>query len=214
MHAGDTSSSENADQASVDERIRLIIDTQDPNLVDDLRHLNSGRPPKYDLFWDQCNKYLEEVVETPVDERRHGEVTHLAKALSTRDLLNQVAKQCPVGVPVPSKQWLRLRFWPKNPSLKTALQYTGKLKVKFMVQARQLRHAHDDAHYCSTLFRYLRELSIKFRKYCHLICMDDKHKCKVGEPNLPVAAVDRGKQVIVSTTCRHQRCSTRSIKPY
>lgn len=202
MHAGDSSSSENADQAIVDDRIRLIIDTQDPDIVDDLRHLNSGRPPKYELFWDQCNKYLEEVVETSVDERRHGEVVHLAKALSTRDLLNQVAKKCPEGIPIPSKQWLRLQFWPKNPSLKSALQYTGKLQVKFMIQARQLRKAHVDAHYCSALYRYLREMSVKFRKHCHLICMDDKHKCKVGEPDLPVAAVDRGKQVIVSTTGR------------
>lgn len=30
--------------------------------------------------------------------------------------------------------------------------------------------------------------------------MDDKHHCKVGEPGLPVAAVERGKQVIVSTS--------------
>ena len=122
----------NADLASVDERIRLIIDTQDPAFVNDLRHLNSGRPHKYDLFWDQCNKYLEKVIETPVDERRHSEIPHLAKALSTRYLLNEVAKQCPEGVPVPSKQWLRLQFWPKNPCLKSALQYTGKLKVKFI----------------------------------------------------------------------------------
>ena len=29
--------------------------------------------------------------------------------------------------------------------------------------------------------------------------MDDKHRCKVGEPGYPVAAVERGKQVIVNT---------------
>ncbi len=48
-----------------------------------------------------------------------------------------------------------LQFWPKNPSLKMSLQYTGKLKVKFMVQARQLRHAHADAHYCSAQHTYV-----------------------------------------------------------
>ena len=30
--------------------------------------------------------------------------------------------------------------------------------------------------------------------------MDDKHRCKVGEPGYPVAAVERGRQVIVSKT--------------
>ncbi|GBC02025.1 hypothetical protein RclHR1_44120001 [Rhizophagus clarus] len=28
--------------------------------------------------------------------------------------------------------------------------------------------------------------------------MDDKHQCKVGKPGYPVAAVERGRQVIVS----------------
>jgi hypothetical protein len=143
--------------------------------------------------------YLAEEVETPVDERRHGEVAHLAKALSARDLLEQVAKRCPEGIAVPSKQWLRLQFWSKNPSLKSSLQYTGKLEVKFMVQACQLRKHHEDAHYCSALFRYLREMCIKFRDHCQLVCMDDKHKWKVGEPGLPVEAIERGKQVCVST---------------
>ena len=30
--------------------------------------------------------------------------------------------------------------------------------------------------------------------------MDDKHTCKVGEPGLPVAAVERGKEVVVAKT--------------
>ena len=87
----------------------------------DLRQHNPGRPPKYDAFWEECRKYLEEKVETPVDERRHGEVVHLAKALSARDLLDQVAKQCPPGTPIPCKQWLRLQFCPKNPSIKISV---------------------------------------------------------------------------------------------
>ena len=33
-----------------------------------------------------------------------------------------------------------------------------------------------------------------------LVFLDDKHRCKVGEPGMPVAAVDRGKQVIVTMT--------------
>ena len=43
---GDSSASENADSALVDERIRLILDTQDPKIVGDLRQHNPGRPPK------------------------------------------------------------------------------------------------------------------------------------------------------------------------
>lgn len=32
------------------------------------------------------------------------------------------------------------------------------------------------------------------------ICIDDKLRIKVGEPGYPVAAVERGRQVIVSNT--------------
>lgn len=194
------SSSENLEQATVDERIQLIMDSQDPSIVDDLRHHNRGHPTKYDTFWEECKKYLDNVVETVVDDRRHGEQTHLAKAISVRDLLEQVTKQCPEGTAVPSKQWLRLQFWPKNPTSKSALQYTGNLNVKFMVQPRQLRKEHIDSHYCAALFRYLKELSVMFRDHSSLLFMDDKHRCKVGEPGLPVAAVERGKQVVVSTS--------------
>ena len=152
----------------------------------------------YDRFWDECRKFLEEEVETAVDERRHGNATHLAKAHSTWDLLNCVAKRCPSGTPLPSEQWLRLQFWPKNATMKSALQYTGRFQVKFMVQPRQLRKWHEDAHYCAALFKYVKEFGLRYKAIVDLVFLDDKHRCKVGEPGIPVAAVERGKQVIVT----------------
>ena len=144
------------------------------------------------------SKYLAE--SAAVDERRHDEVLHLAKAISARDLLEQVAAMCPEGTPVPSEQWLRLQFWPKNKTTKSALLHTGKLDVKYMVQARQTRKWHEDAHHCACLFRYLKGYAVTFKQYINLVFMDDKHHCKVGEPGLPVAAVERGKQVVVSAS--------------
>ena len=66
-----------------------------------------------------------------------------------------------------------------------------------MVQSRQFQCFHVDAHYASALFRYQKEFAIRFRDYANFFCMDDKHSCKVGEPSCPVAAVHRGKRVIV-----------------
>ena len=197
---GDMSSSENVHQERIDERIQFIFDSENPKIIDDLRHLNRGHSDKYEIFWTECKKYLEDVVQTAVDDRRHGEHTHLAKAISVRDLLEQVRKRCPEGTLCQSKQWLRLQFWPKNPTSKTALQYTGKLDVKFMIQSRQLRVQHDDSHYCAALFRYAKEFATEYREHCTLLFMDDKHRCKVGEPGYPVAAVERGKQVIVNAS--------------
>ena len=54
-----------------------------------------------------------------------------------------------------------------------------------------------DSHYASTLFRYEREFAIQYRAFTTFVCQDDKHTIKVGEPGYPVAAVERGKQVLV-----------------
>lgn len=74
---------------------------------------------------------------------------------------------------------------------KSTLHYTGRLYVKYMIQVRQFRKDHEDAHYAAAIFRYLREMAI-------FVCMDDKHRIKVGEPGFTVAAAERGRHVLVS----------------
>ena len=86
----------------------------------------------------------------------------------------------------------------ENPSKQSVSQYTGRLRVKHMVQARELRKFHPDAHYASALFRYLRLFAVRYSSSCTFASLDDKHHCKVGEPNYPVTAVERGKAVLVS----------------
>ena len=38
---------------------------------------------------------------------------------------------------------------------------------------------------------------MKFNRNTTFVSMDDKHKVKVGEPGCPLAAVERGRQVLV-----------------
>ncbi|CAG8633361.1 11116_t:CDS:2 [Ambispora leptoticha] len=201
MLTGDVSAAETTDQAKLDERVRIALDLGDPEIAVDLREHNSGRPGKYDVFWGVAARFLEGKAAnavTAVDERRHDPIVHLATAISVNDLLHQIEKECPTGTPIPSAQWLRLQFWPKNPTRLSSLQFTGRLPLKFMVQTRQLRAYHQDAHYASAIFRYEKEFAVKFREITNLVFMDDKHRCKVGEPGFPVAAVERGKKVVVS----------------
>ena len=129
-----------------------------------------------------------------VDDRRHGEVTHLAKAISVRDFCEQVSRRCPSGTPIPSEEWLRLQFW-KNASV--SMHYTGQLHVHFMVQKRQFRKTHEDEHYAAAVFRYVREYTIQLKDQCTMVCIADEHRLKVGEPGFPVAAAERGRKVIV-----------------
>ena len=43
----------------------------------------------------------------------------------------------------------------------------------------------------------MKEYAVRLSNCSLFICLDDKHRIKVGEPNFPVAAAERGKQVLV-----------------
>lgn len=109
MFTGDSSSSETISQKELDNRIKQMIEMEDPDIVADLRHINTGSKSKYDHFWEECSKFLEQQVGTAVDDRRHSDVTHIATAISVRDLRDQVAAKCAEGTPIPSIEWLRLQ---------------------------------------------------------------------------------------------------------
>ena len=200
---GDVAAAQNLSEAEVDSRIQQVLDYEDPELLWDLRVNNTGRPEEYSVFLQKCQEYIQGKIETAVDDRRHDNVTdngetvvHLAMAMSARDLHAQVKEECAEGTPIPSIQWLRLQFWP-NKACAASKRHTGRLKVKMMIAARQFRKYHVDAHYASAVFRYEKEFCMKFRDIVSLLCEDDKHTVKVGEPGFPVAAVERGKRVIV-----------------
>ena len=57
-----------------------------------------------------CSCALEESVGTAVDDHRHGNVVHFAQAIFVTDFRDQVAARCPGRKPVPSLEWLQLRF--------------------------------------------------------------------------------------------------------
>ena len=105
------------------------------------------------------------------------------------------------GLEAPSLEWIHAQFWPKNPFHKSAANHTGKLQINFMVQSRQLHTDHPDSHYCAAIFKYLKEFAIAFHD---LVCLDDRHNIKVGEPGFPMAAIDCGKQVFVGINTSFQ----------
>ncbi|XP_014674219.1 PREDICTED: uncharacterized protein LOC106814419 [Priapulus caudatus] len=200
---GDVSSAANTHEAEIDARLAQFIDDEDETLVWDLR-VNNGRPETYLPFLERCQQYLASCVETSVSDRRHDDViegevvTHMATALNATDFYDQVIKTCPPDIAIPSLQWLRWQFWPRRPGSAASKRYTGRIRVKYMIMARQMRENHIDQYYASAMFRYQKEFCVRFHNYTSLICQDDKHTIKVGEPGLPVSAVERGKQVLVA----------------
>ena len=167
-----------------------------------------GEKPKFDQFWSCAKEYIEEEVGTAADDRRHSTVVHVAKAISVWDLRERVAERCLPNTPVPSDEWIRLQFFPSCQSSHTRLWYTGCLKVKYMVQQRQWRKQHEDSHYAACLFRYEREYALLVRDHAIFVCIDDKHRIKVGEPDAPVSSAERGRHIIV-----HSGTSLQSSAP-
>ena len=136
MLTGDTSAAKTTNETKIDECVRNALDLGDPEITIDLREHNDRRPSKYDVFQEIATQYLEgKVVDAviAVDERRYDSIIHFATAISVNDLLYKIKLECPSGIPIPSIQWLRLQFWPKNLTRISSLQFTGHLPLKFMI---------------------------------------------------------------------------------
>jgi hypothetical protein len=90
FHAGDQSAADTTQQSYIDQQIRQMIDMEDVSVVADLRSHNQGQSHKFEYFWSECEKFINEDIGRAVDDRRHGSVTHMARAISIRDLKEQV----------------------------------------------------------------------------------------------------------------------------
>ena len=129
------------------------------------------------------------------DARRHGEA-HLPVAISIPDLKRIVLETIPhEDVAIPSDERVRLQFLPINKHANFSVKFTKRFNIEYKVQRCCLR-THEDNQYTAALFRYLKAFCVKYREYTKLWLCDDKHAFQVGEPEHPVAALDRGKQVI------------------
>ena len=115
----------------------------------------------------ELSLFFEEV--TPaVDDRRHGEVLHMPIAISVRHLREIISERLSQKFPdeekaIPSEEWIRLQFWPRNPYGHSALRHIGQFNVKHAVQIRQLRHDHPDSKYCSIILKYSRQFACLYR---------------------------------------------------
>ena len=198
---GDRATSPSISEKEVDERLSALLELEEPDLIYDLRDVNPGNQSnRYSVFWSKAKEFLEEDVGTVVDDRHHSQVVHIAKAISVRDFKQQVEQRCPPETPIPCDELVRLQFVPAHKSYRSASKYTSFLEVKKQVQHRQWRKDHEDTHYAACIFRYMREYAILFGRFSVLACLDDKHKVKVGEPGFPVAAAERGRQVLVRSS--------------
>ena len=116
--------------------------------------------------------------------------------------------------------------------MSNAVKYTGKLDVKYQIQQRQLRTAHEDDHYCLALFKIQQSMSVEVSAYrgpgfvCLLsflhisqfVCLDDKAKVPFGEPKQVMSTGVRNRPGIAVGGARilaldHDQASKGSLTP-
>ena len=81
-----------------------------------------------------------------------------------RSLYDSVRSKLPADTPIPSQRWMEFQLWPKNPLLKSAVQYTGRYAITHMVQSRQLRKDHVDVMVGHVEFKYLKSFAVMMRR--------------------------------------------------
>ena len=99
---------------------------------------------------------------------------------------------------IPLSSWLKFQSWPKDSTTHTPLNYTGQFPLKYTLQQRMIRKAHDDDHYAKAIFKYACEYAVSIRDICSFVCTDDKHKISMGELNFPLVALPHGRRVLVA----------------
>src|SRR6266496_949724 len=102
MLTGDVSAAKTANEAKVDECVKLALELGDPEITIDLREHNDRQPGKYDIFWKIAAQFLEGKAADAVmavDECRHDTIVHFATAISVNDLLQQIKRECPPETP-------------------------------------------------------------------------------------------------------------------
>lgn len=188
---------------AVRRRLVLFLDADydylcDESIVVDLRHLYEGKSSIFEPFWLYLEKVLQDYCEA-ADDRRHG-VAHLPLAVSIPDLKKTVVEKIPaeyrITTAIPSDECVRLQFLPMNEHAHSSVKFTKRFNIRYKVQRRALRTVHQDNHYTASLFKYIKSFCVRYRMHAMLLSCDDKHSIQVGEPQHPVAALDRGRHVI------------------
>ena len=90
-----------------------------------------------------------------------------------------------------------MQFWPTHKTASKMLHHTGRFKIRRMVQARLFRKNNPDAHYANAVYKFMRQRAMKNRQNVAFFSADAKCKVSIGEPGYPIAAVSRGKKVVV-----------------
>ena len=145
--------------------VEFVASRGNVELWPDLRALNGNDGTKFDLFWEEGDKYISEL-ETLASANRHGQQRSLLQPLSVPDFTRQVERRLRdaghTEAPIPSLEWVAFQFHPRRPTSGIATLYTGRWAIKLQVLQMTLRKDHPDSHWCNALEKYIKAFIREF----------------------------------------------------
>lgn len=180
---------------------------------------------KFANFWAATEEVLAGNDYTVAEERRHGATTWISPlCVSMRDLMSKCETKMEEMFPgsisnlIPSYEYFRLQFVPRNSHSRVSKRYYGRFDVKFGLQKRTLYKAHVDQHYGAKQFQFLKimageiecsgklaleysfsfSISGKFSENSIVFFLDDKASIPVGFEGAPVSATRRQRHVLMA----------------
>ncbi|PKY51021.1 hypothetical protein RhiirA4_467820 [Rhizophagus irregularis] len=135
------------------ERIRMILDLQDANIIINLRINNEFHNTKFDTFWNELNEYFNErrnafiedalmEIIPAVYDHHSTLILYLPIAMSIANLKKIIIEKLEKKYEIPlnseililSDEYIQLQFWLANITTNAASKYTGRFKIKYKMQ--------------------------------------------------------------------------------
>ena len=141
----DYSAPDSASRSAILQRLEFVLNSEFnpdlPCLIYDMRALNNHEAKsKFDAFWEALNVKLVQYQAAP--EKRRLEKSFISEPIApyTEQLIESIKQEAKLSDDqVPSSEWVRLSFTPKNSRAQTALQYTSRFDISFVIQYRDMR---------------------------------------------------------------------------
>lgn len=139
-----------------------------PEAVHMEQQAQAAKLDKFANFWAAVTNVLASNDYSVAEERRHGETTWISPlCVSMRDLMSKCETKMEEMFPgsdtnfIPSYEYFRLQFVPRNSHSRVSKRYYGRFDVKFGLQKRTLHKAHVDQHYGAKQFEFLKIMAGK-----------------------------------------------------
>lgn len=146
------------------------------NAIEIENNADNSKKGKFDHFWKAAEHFLSSNDYSVAEERRSEQTSWISPlCVSLSDLHRKCELEKQRMFPnselnaIPSYEYFRLQFTPRNSVSEVSKRYYGRFDIKFGLQKRTLHKHHVDQHYGAKQFQYLKIMAGKLNQTLVLI---------------------------------------------